>query len=53
MGGVKPDDFAARWAAGARGFGLGGELYKPGMTPDEIHRRALAAVAALKPLLAG
>lgn len=51
VGGVKPDDFAHWWAAGARGFGLGGELYKPGMAPDEIHRRAQAAVAALKPLL--
>lgn len=52
VGGVKPEDFASWWAAGARGFGLGGELYKPGMRPDEIHRRARAAAEALKPLLA-
>lgn len=51
VGGVRPGDFHAWWAAGARGFGLGGELYRPGMEPEEIHRRAEAAVHALKPLL--
>ena len=46
VGGVKPNQMADWWAAGARGFGMGGDLYKPGFTPDEVHARALAAVQA-------
>ena len=37
-------------AAGARGFGMGGDLYKPGFTPDEVHTRAVAAVEAVRGL---
>jgi 2-dehydro-3-deoxyphosphogalactonate aldolase len=51
VGGVKPDQFAEWWAAGARGFGLGGDLYKPGFTPREVGARAAAAVAAVKDLM--
>ncbi len=51
VGGVKPDGMADWWAAGARGFGLGGDLYKPGFTPDEVHRRAVAATAAVRKLM--
>jgi hypothetical protein len=29
---------------------MGGDLYKPGFTPDEVHRRAVAAVAAMRAL---
>ncbi len=50
VGGVGPDRLADWWAAGARGFGMGGDLYKPGFTPDEVHRRAVAAVAAMRAL---
>jgi 2-dehydro-3-deoxyphosphogalactonate aldolase len=50
VGGVKPDDMATWWAAGARGFGLGSELYKPGFTPEEVHARATKAVAAVRTL---
>ncbi len=50
VGGVGPDQLADWWAAGARGFGMGGDLYKPGFTPDEVHRRAVAAVAAMRAL---
>jgi len=46
VGGVGPGDFAAWRAAGVTGFGLGGALYSPGMTADEVGRRARAAVAA-------
>lgn len=53
VGGVKPDNMAEWWSAGARGFGLGGELYKPGMTPGEVGTRAAAAVAAVRKLMAG
>jgi 2-dehydro-3-deoxyphosphogalactonate aldolase len=51
VGGVKPEGMAEWWAAGARGFGIGGDLYKPGFTPDEVHTRAVAAVAAVRRLL--
>ena len=50
VGGVKPDQMADWWAAGARGFGMGGDLYKPGFTPDEVHARAIAAVQAVRKL---
>jgi 2-dehydro-3-deoxyphosphogalactonate aldolase len=50
VGGVKPDQMADWWAAGARGFGLGGDLFKPGFTPEEVHGRAVAAVAAVRRL---
>ncbi|MGC1303084.1 MAG: 2-dehydro-3-deoxy-6-phosphogalactonate aldolase [Caulobacteraceae bacterium] len=53
VGGVTPVGMAEWWAAGARGFGMGGELYKPGFTPDEVHARAVAAVTAVRRLTAG
>lgn len=46
VGGANPDNFGAYFAAGCAGFGLGSYLYKPGMSPDEIAKRAQAAVAA-------
>jgi len=51
VGGVTPDDMAAWWKAGARGFGLGSDIYKPGRSPDEIERRAKASVAAVRGLM--
>ena len=51
VGGVGPAQMAEWWAAGARGFGLGSDIYKPGMTPAEVNARATAAVAAVRPLL--
>ena len=50
VGGVKPEQMAQWWAAGARGFGMGGDLFKPGFTPDEVHARAVAAVEAVRRL---
>ncbi len=47
VGGVGPAHMADWWAAGARGFGLGSEVYKAGMAPDEVGRRAAEAVATL------
>lgn len=46
VGGVKPDDFLEWWAAGCRGFGLGGELYKVGQSPEDTFEKAKVAVAA-------
>ncbi len=50
VGGVGPGQMADWWAAGARGFGMGGDLYKPGFTPEQVHIRAVAAVAAMRAL---
>lgn len=46
VGGVGPTDFADYLSSGASGFGLGSNLYSPGDGPDEVARRARAAVAA-------
>lgn len=48
VGGVGADAMADWWAAGARGFGLGSDLYKPGMKAEEIGRRAEAAVKSVR-----
>jgi 2-dehydro-3-deoxyphosphogalactonate aldolase len=50
VGGVTPDDMAGWWAAGARGFGLGSDVYKPGWSAEQVHEKSLAAVAAVKKL---
>lgn len=47
VGGVTPEKMAAYRAAGADGFGLGGALYRPGQTADEVAAQARAFVAAL------
>lgn len=52
VGGVGPSAMAEWWAAGARGFGLGSDLYEPGRSLDEVRQRAAAAVAAVRPLMA-
>lgn len=41
VGGIRPDNMAAYWAAGADGFGTGSNLYQPGAAPDAV--RAVAA----------
>ncbi|MDB5460459.1 MAG: 2-dehydro-3-deoxy-6-phosphogalactonate aldolase [Caulobacteraceae bacterium] len=46
VGGVGPGDIAEWRAAGAGCFGIGSELYKPGMAADEVHRRAVELVKA-------
>lgn len=46
VGGVTPETLATWRAAGASGFGIGGALYKPGMTAGEVGERARAFVAA-------
>ncbi len=47
VGGVGPAQMAEWRAAGAAGFGLGSELYRPGQTVDEILEKAKLCVAAL------
>jgi 2-dehydro-3-deoxyphosphogalactonate aldolase len=46
VGGVGPADMAVWRAAGASGFGLGSELYRPGQAPAETAAKAARAVAA-------
>ncbi|HTK36051.1 MAG TPA: 2-dehydro-3-deoxy-6-phosphogalactonate aldolase [Caulobacteraceae bacterium] len=48
VGGIGPKDMAVWWEAGARGFGLGSDLYKPGFTAEQVHARAVKAVAAVR-----
>jgi 2-dehydro-3-deoxyphosphogalactonate aldolase len=47
VGGVRPDGLRAYLDAGADGFGLGGGLYKPGQSPEDVAREARAYVRGL------
>ncbi|MFN3614514.1 MAG: 2-dehydro-3-deoxy-6-phosphogalactonate aldolase [Rubrimonas sp.] len=46
VGGAGPESFAAYLSAGADGFGLGSNLYRPGDAPAAVGERARAIVAA-------
>ena len=46
VGGVTPNGMSPWLAAGAKGFGLGSALYKPGMDPATVGTNARAFVAA-------
>lgn len=46
VGGVAPEHMAGWVQAGATGFGIGSQLFVPGMAMDELGRRARAFVAA-------
>lgn len=48
VGGVNPGNMKEWLAAGAVGFGLGSDLFKPSYDDAEIARRAKAAVEAFK-----
>jgi 2-dehydro-3-deoxyphosphogalactonate aldolase len=50
VGGVGPDSLADWWAAGARAFGLGGELYRPGQGVSDTAEKAARVVAAARGL---
>ncbi|MGM0983245.1 MAG: 2-dehydro-3-deoxy-6-phosphogalactonate aldolase [Pseudomonadota bacterium] len=45
VGGIGVDELAGWQAAGIAGFGLGGSLYAPGRSSDEVGRRGAALVA--------
>jgi 2-dehydro-3-deoxyphosphogalactonate aldolase len=47
VGGVGGADFPAWRAAGAAGFGIGGELYRPGQSAAETLEKAMALVREL------
>jgi 2-dehydro-3-deoxyphosphogalactonate aldolase len=46
VGGVGAANLAEWRAAGAAGFGIGGELYRPGFSPQQVHQKAVELVAA-------
>jgi 2-dehydro-3-deoxyphosphogalactonate aldolase len=51
VGGIRPDNMAPYWAAGANGFGTGSNLYQPGADPGKVGAIAAqfaAACAALQ-----
>jgi 2-dehydro-3-deoxyphosphogalactonate aldolase len=50
VGGIKPDNMAGYWAAGASGFGTGSNLYRPGAPIDEVRSAALAYAAGFRAL---
>ncbi|MBA1431510.1 2-dehydro-3-deoxy-6-phosphogalactonate aldolase [Pseudomonas fluorescens] len=50
VGGITPDNMQVFTDAGAKGFGLGSGLFKPGMTVEQVASRAQAYVAAWKAL---
>ena len=50
VGGIKPDNMAGYWAAGASGFGTGSNLYRPGVALDDVRAAAAAYAAALRAL---
>jgi len=46
VGGVTPESMAAWVKAGATGFGIGGQLYAPGTSAEQVRDRAAGFVAA-------
>lgn len=51
VGGIAPDSMAGYRAAGATGFGIGGNLYKPGMSVAAVKRAAGEFMAARRKLI--
>jgi 2-dehydro-3-deoxyphosphogalactonate aldolase len=50
VGGVGANEMADWWAVGARAFGIGSELYRPGQSAQETLRKARGVVAAARAL---
>lgn len=50
VGGMKPDNLAPYWAAGASGFGTGSNLYQPGAATAQVAAVAAAYAAAFRAL---
>jgi 2-dehydro-3-deoxyphosphogalactonate aldolase len=50
VSGIKPDNMAPYWAAGADGFGTGSNLYSPGARASEVRSVAAAYAAAFRAL---
>jgi 2-dehydro-3-deoxyphosphogalactonate aldolase len=50
VGGIRPDNMDAYWAAGANGFGTGSNLYAPGASPTAVAAAATAYAEAFRAL---
>ena len=50
VGGMRPDNLGAYWAAGASGFGTGSNLYQPGADPVVVAQVAAAFAAGIRAL---
>ena len=50
VGGMRPDNMAPYWAAGADGFGTGSNLYSPGLDIARVRTNAAAYAAAFRAL---
>lgn len=50
VGGVGPAQMSDWWAAGARAFGIGGDVYRPGQSPAETADKARRLVEAARAL---
>jgi len=48
VGGIAPGNMRPYLEGGARGFGLGSGIYKPGQTPDQVRMQAQAYLAGLE-----
>jgi 2-dehydro-3-deoxyphosphogalactonate aldolase len=48
VGGITPGNMRGYLDAGARGFGLGSGIYKPGQTPDQVRMQAQAYIEGLR-----
>lgn len=53
VGGAGPENFAEWIAASADGFGIGSALYKPGLTPEDVGKRAAKMVQAYDTAIKG
>ncbi len=51
VGGVSPHNMKAYFEAGATGFGIGSQLYQPGMSIDAVAKSAAAFMQARQALL--
>ena len=51
VGGITPNNMGAWRDAGARGFGIGSALYKPGKSADAVRQDAALFVAAYRDVL--
>lgn len=50
VGGMRPDNIAPWWAAGASGFGTGSNLYQPGADAAQVRSVAAAYATAVRAL---
>ncbi|MDQ9171557.1 2-dehydro-3-deoxy-6-phosphogalactonate aldolase [Oxalobacteraceae bacterium R-40] len=51
VGGVNPNNMKAYFEAGATGFGIGSQLYQPGMEAEDVRKSAAAFMQARQALL--